>query len=270
MNHARPNDFCNCIQRTLASTSGPSSRPRCSTTWEFPRAASLRPLMRGGEPCVPDRLEDRTPISCEWAEKEHTGRRAEPKAEGYAPELAFSKRGSRGIAAARSNTACRMAFFSPFLFLSPSTSSSSARFRIRSWSARPNSVSRRRLPVSAFTFVTAPTTFPILSNRERLEAASVPPTPRRETAAWQPRCFPPLGIDVHGARALCVHRQVLRPRGRPFDRVPLPLEEGEFVLAVRRGRAFFYLTLLPDFDCVKQCLQIRRAPRGAPYRLLPA
>lgn len=107
--------------------------------------------MRGGEPCVPDRLEDRTPISCEWAEKEHTGRRAEPKAEGYAPELAFSKRGSRGNAAARSNTACRMAFLSPFLFLSPSTSSSSARFRMRSWSARPNSVSRRRLPVSAFT-----------------------------------------------------------------------------------------------------------------------
>lgn len=170
----------------------------------------------------------------------------------------------------RSESACRMAFLDPFLFLSPSTSSSSARFRIRSWSARPNSVSRRRLPVSAFTFVTAPTTFPILSNRERLEAASVPPTPRRETAAWQPRCFPPLGIDVHGARALCVHRQVLRPRGRPFDRVPLPLEEGEFALAVRRGRAFFYLTLLPDFDCVKQCLQIRRAPRGAPYRLFPA
>jgi len=28
---------------------------------------------------------DRTPISCEWAEKEHTGRRAEPKAEGDAP-----------------------------------------------------------------------------------------------------------------------------------------------------------------------------------------
>ena len=51
----------------------------------------------------------------------------------------------------RSNTACRVAFLSPFLFLSPSTSSSSARFRMRSWSARPNSVSRRRLPVSAFT-----------------------------------------------------------------------------------------------------------------------
>jgi len=58
-------------------------------TNEFPRAASLRPLMRGGETCVPDRLEDRTPISCEWAEKEHTGRRAEPKAEGHAPESRF-------------------------------------------------------------------------------------------------------------------------------------------------------------------------------------
>jgi len=95
-------------------------------------------------------------------------------------------------------------------------------------------------------------------------------SPRRETAARQPRCFPPLGIDVHEAHAFCVHRQVLRPRGRPFDRVPLPLEEGAFALAVRRGRAFFYLTLLPDFDCVKQCLQIRRAPCGAPYRLFPS
>lgn len=170
----------------------------------------------------------------------------------------------------RSESACEMAFLSPFLFLSPSTSLSSARFRMRSWSARPNSVSRRRLPVSAFTFVTAPTTFPILSDRARLEAANVPPSPRRETAAWQPRCFPPLGIDVHGDRSHCVHRQVLRPRRRPFDRGPLPLEEGEFAFAVRRGRAFFYLTLLPDFDCVKQCLQIRRAPRGAPSRLFPA
>lgn len=49
--------------------------------------------MRGSEPCVPDRLEDRTPISCEWAEKEHTGRRAEPKVEGDAPKVAFSTRG---------------------------------------------------------------------------------------------------------------------------------------------------------------------------------
>lgn len=59
--------------------------------------------MRGGEPCVPDRLEDRTPISCEWAEKEHTGRRAEPKAEGDAPGIAFSRRGSRRSAAAEAN-----------------------------------------------------------------------------------------------------------------------------------------------------------------------
>lgn len=226
--------------------------------------------MRGGEPCVPDRFEDRTPISCEWAEKEHTGRRAEPKAEGDAPDVRGFCRGRAGQCSRRSESACRVAFFSPFLFLSPSTSSSSARFRMRSWSARPNSVSRRRLPVSAFTFVTAPTAFPIVSNRERFEATNVPPSPRRETAAWQPRCFPPLGIDVHGDRSHCVHRQVLRPRRRPFDRVPLPLEEGEFAFAVRRGRAFFYLTLLPDFDCLEQCLQIRRAPCGAPYRLFPA
>lgn len=225
--------------------------------------------MRGGEPCVPDRLEDRTPISCEWAEKEHTGRRAESKAEGDAPKKPCLG-DYLGQRSCRSKSACRMAFLSPFLFLSPSTSSSSAWFRIRSWSARPNSVHRRRLPVSACPFQPHQPPTPALSNRVRLEATSVPPTPRRETAAWQPRCFPPLGIDVHGARALCVHRQVLRPRRRPFDRVPLPLEEGEFAFAVRRGRAFFYLTLLPDFDCVKQCLQIRRAPRGAPYRLFPA
>jgi len=163
-----------------------------------------------------------------------------------------------------------MAFLSPFLFLSPSTSLSSAWFRIRSWSARPNSVHRRRLPVSACPFQPHQPPTPALSNRVRLEATNVPPTPRRETAAWQPRCFPPLGIDVHGARAHCVHRQVLRPRRRPFDRVPLPLEEGEFAFAVRRGRAFFYLTLLPDFDCVKQCLQLRRAPHGASSRRVPA
>jgi len=46
---------------------------------------------------------DRTPISCEWAEKEHTGRRAEPKAEGDAPVLAFSSREFRGSAAAEAN-----------------------------------------------------------------------------------------------------------------------------------------------------------------------
>jgi hypothetical protein len=178
----------------------------------------------------------------------------------YAPEPYGFCRTAPGHRSRRSESTCRMAFPSPFLFLSPSTSSSSARFRIRSWSARPNSVSRRRLPVSAFTFSTAPTTFPIVSNRERLETANVPPSPRRETAAWQSRCFPPLGIDVHEARAYCVHRQVLRPRRRPFDRVPLPLEEGEFAFAVRRGRAFFYLTLLPDFDCVEQCLHTFGGP----------
>lgn len=123
-----------------------------------------------------------------------------------------------------------------------------------------NSVHRRRLPVSACPFQPHQPPTPALSNRVRLEATNVPPTPRRETAAWQPKCFPPLGIDVHGARAHCVHRQVLRPRRRPFDRVPLPLEEGEFAFAVRRGRAFFYLTLLPDFDCVKQCLQTSEGP----------
>jgi len=100
LNHARPNDFCNYIQRTLASTSGLSSRPRWGLpTDEFPRAASLRPLMRGGEPCVPDRLEDRTPISCEWAEKEHTGRRAEPKAEFTLPRSRFL---GAGLGAAQS------------------------------------------------------------------------------------------------------------------------------------------------------------------------
>jgi len=212
--------------------------------------------MRGGEPCVPDRFEDRTPISCEWAEKEHTGRRAEPKAEGDAPATCvFLVAGIRATQLPK-QICVPMAFLSPFLFLSPSTSLSSAWFRIRSWSARPNSGHRRRLPVSACPFQPHQPPPPILSNRLRLEATNVPPAPRRETAAWQPRCFPPLGIDVHGARAHCVHQQVLRPRRRPFDRVPLPLEEGEFAFAVRRGRAFFYLTLLPYFDCVEQYLQL--------------
>lgn len=134
-----------------------------------------------------------------------------------------------------------MACLDPFLFLSPSTSWSSARFRMRSWSARPNSVIRRRLPVSAFTFFhrTDPP-----SRSFRTERGLRPPTfhlsPRRETAARQPRCFPPLGIDVHGDRSLCVHRQVLRPRERPFDRVPLPLEEGDSLL--RFGEAAPFVT----------------------------
>lgn len=63
-------------------------------------------------------------------------------------------------------------------------------------------------------------------------------SPRRETAARQPRCFPPLGIDVHGDRSLCVHRQVLRPRERPFDRVPLPLEEGDSLLRFGEAAPF--------------------------------
>lgn len=79
------------------------------------------------------------------------GSESRAEGRGLRTQARVSTRGSWGIAAARSNTACRMAFLGPFLFLSPSTSSSSARFRIRSWSARPNSVSRRRLPVSAFT-----------------------------------------------------------------------------------------------------------------------
>jgi hypothetical protein len=65
-------------------------------------------------------------------------------------------------------------------------------------------------------------------------------SPRRETAARQSRCFLPLGIDVHGDRSLCVHRQVLRPRERPFDRVPLPLEEGDSLL--RFGEATPFVT----------------------------
>lgn len=87
---ARPNDFCNCNtthgrvhERVIFAPA--AGVPAAS----FPAPASLRPHMRGGEPCVPDRLEDRTPISCEWAEKEHTGWRAEPKVEVDAPGVAF-------------------------------------------------------------------------------------------------------------------------------------------------------------------------------------
>jgi hypothetical protein len=130
-------------------------------------------------------------------------------------------------------------------------------------------VKRRRLPVSAFTFFTAPTTFPILSNRERLEAANVPPTPRRETAAWQPRCFPPLGIDVHGDCSLCVHRQVLRPRKRPFDRVPLPLEEGDSPLQLGEAAPFFTVRFCPTSTVSSSASKLRRAPCGAPSRPIP-
>jgi len=75
--------------RCDGGVSDSNARSRRRPTDEFPRAASLRPLVRGGEPCVPDRLEDRTPISCEWAEKEHTGRRAESKVASHAPESRF-------------------------------------------------------------------------------------------------------------------------------------------------------------------------------------
>jgi len=87
---ARPNDFCNCNtthgrvhERVIFAPA--AGVPAASS----PAPASLRPHMRGSEPCVPDRLEDRTPISCEWAEKEHTGWRAEPKVELDAPGVAF-------------------------------------------------------------------------------------------------------------------------------------------------------------------------------------
>jgi hypothetical protein len=203
---------------------------------------------------------DRTPISCEWAEKEHTGRRAEPKAGGDAPDTAFSSRECQRNTAAEANLRARWRSSVPSSFSLRAPRCRQRGFEYGAGVPVRNSVSRRRLPGSAFTFQPHQPPTPILSNRVRLEATNVPPAPRRETAAWQPRCFPPLGIDVHEARAYCVHRQVLRPRGRPFDRVPLPLEEGEFVLAVRRGRAFFYLTLLPDLDWVKQCLQTSEGP----------
>jgi len=122
---------------------------------------------------------------------------------------------------------------------------SSAWFRIRSWSARPKFRESQAVARICVHVSTTPTTFPILSNRERLEATNVPPAPRRETAAWQPRCFPPLGIDVHGARALCVHRQVLRPRWCPFDRVPLPLEEGDSPLRFGEAAPFFTSRFCP-------------------------
>lgn len=83
----------------------------------------------------------------------------------------------------------------------------------------------------------------------RTERGLRPPTfhlsPRRETAARQPRCFPPLGIDVHGDRSLCVHRQVLRPRERPFDRVPRPLEDGDSLLRFGEAAPFFTAPFCP-------------------------
>jgi hypothetical protein len=130
----------------------------------FPAPASLRPHMRGGEPRVPDRLEDRTPISCEWAEKDHTGRRAEPKAEVDAPRSRFL--GAGPGAAQPPKRICVRSGVLQSLPLSLSehplvvNAVSTAELEFPS-----DSVIRRRLPVSAVTFSTAPTHRPILSNR---------------------------------------------------------------------------------------------------------
>lgn len=188
---------------------------------------------------------DRTPISCEWAEKEHTGRRAEPKAEGDAPGIAFSSRGFRRNTAAEASLRARRRSSVPSSFSLRAPRCRQRGFEYGAGVPVRNSVSRRRLPVSAFTF--QPHQPPSRSFRTelRLEATNVPPAPRRETAAWQPRCFPPLGIDVHGARALCVHRQVLRPRWCPFDRVPLPLEEGDSPLRFGEAAPFFTSRFCP-------------------------
>jgi hypothetical protein len=139
-----------------------------------------------------------------------------------------------------------VACLDPFLFLSPSTSWSSARFRMRSWSARPNfrdSQAVARICVHVFHRTDPP------SRSFRTERGLRPPTfhlsPRRETAARQSRCFPPLGIDAHGDRSLCVHRQVLRPRGRLFDQVPLPLEEGDSPLRFGEAAPFFTSRFCP-------------------------
>jgi hypothetical protein len=110
---------------------------------------------------------------------------------------------------------------------------------MRSWSARPNSVMRRRLPGSAFTFHRTDHLTRSFRTERGLRPSTFHLSPRRETAARQPRCFPPLGIDVHGDRSLCVHRQVLRPRRRPFDRVPLPQEEGDSPLRFGEAAPFF-------------------------------
>lgn len=60
----------------------------------------------------------------------------------------------------RSESACEMAFLSPFLFLSPSTSLSSAWFRIRSWSARPKFRSSQAVARICVNVSTTPTTYP--------------------------------------------------------------------------------------------------------------
>lgn len=39
LSHARPDDFCNCVQRTDASSNGASSRPKQATCFAFPRVA---------------------------------------------------------------------------------------------------------------------------------------------------------------------------------------------------------------------------------------
>jgi len=108
--------------------------------------------MRGGEPCVPDRFEDRTPISCEWAEKEHTGRRAEPKAEGDAPDIALSSCECQRSAAAEANLRARWRSSVPSSFSLRAPHRRQRGFEYGAGVPVRYSVSRRRLPVSAFTF----------------------------------------------------------------------------------------------------------------------
>ena len=146
----------------------------------FPAPASLRPHMRGGEPCVPDRLEDRTPISCEWAEKEHTGWRAEPKVEFHAPGIAFSRRGCRRSAVALANF-CVRSGVSRSLPLSLSKHllviSAVSNAELKCPSEFRDSQAVARICVHVFHRTDPP--HPILSNRARLETTDVPSFPAK-------------------------------------------------------------------------------------------
>ena len=83
------------------------------------------------------------------------------------------------------------------------------------------------------------------------------------TAARQPRCFPPIGIDVHEARAFCVHRQVLHSRESLFL---ISVFRWRATLAKWRGHAFFTARFRPASTAPSDAFLPRRVPRGTPFR----
>lgn len=151
-------------QTTSATAYNARTRPRAGdlrarrgfARCEFPRACELAPAHARKRTMCPRPA--RRPDTYFLRIGREGAHGSESRAEGRVSRSRSRvlRRVLRRSAVALANFCVRMTCLDPFLFLSPSTFWSSARFRMRSWSARPNSVIRRRLPVSAFTFFTAP------------------------------------------------------------------------------------------------------------------